>query len=492
LALSETDIDDAAYYSPKQDAIIHYKRNFYFIYSGSQQSSGHQCGVHDEESDAFKDVYDSELSGGSLVLYDGIRAVNSCLSWDIGTLQQNQQKKLSVLIAMESNEEKVLKVLAKNKQVENNAKFEETKKYWRSWISGFKHNFRDETQNRMVKRSLLTLKLLSDKNHGGIIAAPCMSPEYRFCWPRDATYVAYAFDMCGFHEESEQFYKWCKRAQEPEGGLYQRYFIEAKIRGPTWSSQIDEIATVIWGIGKHFDLTNDEKFLKSLWPMIKKAANFMTNLLDPKTILITSVGLWEEKFGTHVYSNATVYNALKTASVIAKDLEKSSLSKKWRRAAEKIQNSLIALAWDSSKGHFIKTVNPRDESLDISVIGLSFPFEVLQAQDSMMEKTAVAIEKIFDYKVGGIGRYPQDTYYGGNPWILSTLWLGLYYKNVEDVDKLEKIVNWTINHATELDLLSEQVNKIDGSSISAVPLAWSHAFFILAVLGLAELKSVKE
>jgi glucoamylase len=343
-----------------------------------------------------------------------------------------------------------------------------------------------------VKRSLLLLKLLSDKNHGGIIAAPCMEPEYRFCWPRDATYIAYAFDRCGFHQESKKFYKWCKRAQEPEGGLYQRYFIEARIRGPCWSSQIDEIATVIWGIGKHFDLTGDRGFLESLWSTIKKAAEFMCDKMDPKTSLIKSVGLWEEKFGSHIYSNAAVCNALKTASRTAKVLNENNFSEKWSASAEKIRSSLLDLAWDSSKNQFLKTFNPRDETLDVSLIGLTFPFEVLPAQDEMMRKTVAAIENSFNYEVGGIGRYSGDVYYGGNPWILATLWLALYNEKLKDGKKMEKLLKWTINHATELGLLSEQVNKSQGTSISAIPLAWSHAFFILSALGLDELKAAKE
>jgi glucoamylase len=489
LAISETDIDDTAYYLQKQDAIIHYKRNFYFLYGGTSQSCSHQCGVHGEESDAFNDVYDSELSGSSLVLYDGTRAVNSCLSWDIGTLRSGQKKDLTVLIVMGSNEKKVLKLLAKNRLTKPNVLFKKTEDYWKTWISGFKHNFGDKIVNRMVKRSLLLLKLLSDKNHGGMIAAPCMEPEYRFCWPRDATYIAYAFDRCGFHQESEKFYKWCKRAQEPEGGLYQRYFIEAKIRGPCWSSQIDEIATVIWGIGKHFELTEDRGFLKSLWPNIKKAAEFMCNNMDPKTNLVKSVGLWEEKFGSHIYSNSAVYSALETSSRIAKVLDENNLSEKWGASAEKIRSSLLELAWDASKNQFIKTFNPRDETLDVSSIGLTFPFGVLPAQDEMMRKTVAAIENSFNYEVGGIGRYSGDVYYGGNPWILAILWLALYNKKLKDVNKMEKLLKWTIDHATELDLLSEQVDKSKGSPISAIPLAWSHAFFILTALGLDELKA---
>jgi glucoamylase len=489
LAISETDIDDVAYYVEKHDTIVHYKRNFYYVYGGTAESSGHQCGVHGEGSDAFKDVYDSELSGDSLVLYEGTRAVNSCLSWDIGTLRSNEAKALSVLIVMGSNEEGILKVLEENRLRKIEEHLKKTESFWKTWIGGFKRDFSDELLNKMVKRSLLVLKLLTDKNHGGIVAAPCMEPEYRFCWPRDATYVAYALDKCGFYEESKKFYHWCKRAQEPEGGLYQRYYIEAKIKGPCWSSQIDEIATVVWGIGKHFDSTADLGFIESMWSTIEKAANYMCASINPDTNLVQSVGLWEEKFGSHTYSNAAVYGALETSARIARSMGKNNLYEKWNTAAEKVKSALLKLTWDSQKNLFIKTFNPKDESLDVSLLSLTFPFEVLPARDERMIKTALAIEKAFNYKVGGIGRYPRDAYYSGNPWILASLWLALYYEKLKDENKMEQITRWTINHATDIGLLSEQVDKLTGASISAVPLAWSHAFFILAMLGLDELRN---
>jgi glucoamylase len=82
-------------------------------------------------------------------------------------------------------------------------------------------------------------------------------------------------------------------------------------------------------------------------------------------------------------------------------------------------------------------------------------------------------------------------YYGGNPWILSVLWLTLYYEKLEDVNKTDQLLKWAIDCATDLDFLAEQIDKDTGVPISAVPLAWSHAFFILAVLGLDDLKTDK-
>jgi glucoamylase len=486
LAILETDIDDAAYYSQSNDAIIHYKRNFYLAYGGTLKSSGHQCGVHGEDSDAFIDAYDSKLSSGSLVLYDGTHAVNSCLSWDIETIHSHETKNLTILIAMGPSEEKVLKLLEENRRTMFKELMNRTEDFWVGWIRKFHHDPGDEVLNTLMKRSLLVLKLLADRNHGGIVAAPCMEPEYRFCWPRDATYVAYAFDKCGFHEEPEKFYDWCRRAQEKEGGLYQRYYIEAKTKGPCWSSQIDEVATVIWGIGKHFDLTRDSGFLESMWPTIERAAHFLCENIDPDTNFVKSVGLWEEKFGSHTYSNAAVYSGLKTAASTAEIMKENELHKRWSDAAEKIKRALVKFTWNPQLGYFIKTLDPEDKTLDISVLGLSFPFEVLPANDARMKKTALTIEEAFNYKSGGTGRYPGDAYYGGNPWILATLWLALYYEQLRDLNKTKALIRWTAKHATVLNLLSEQVDKMNDSPVSATPLAWSHAFFILAVLGLGE------
>jgi glucoamylase len=114
---------------------------------------------------------------------------------------------------------------------------------------------------------------------------------------------------------------------------------------------------------------------------------------------------------------------------------------------------------------------------------------VLSADEEKMKKTALEIEQAFNYRVGGIGRYPGDKYYGGNPWILSSLWLALYYTKVGEVNKVEELITWALRHTTDLDLQAEQIDKNTGLSVSAVPLAWSHAFFILAVLGLNELKA---
>ena len=73
-----------------------------------------------------------------------------------------------------------------------------------------------------VMRSLLTLKALSHRETGGIVAAGTTSlPEkiggsrnwdYRYCWLRDATFTLYALLGAGFVEEASAWRGWLLRA----------------------------------------------------------------------------------------------------------------------------------------------------------------------------------------------------------------------------------------------------------------------------------------
>lgn len=95
----------------------------------------------------------------------------------------------------------------------------ETEDHWRHWsrrciLQGRWHD--------PVLRSLLTLKALTYRPTGGIVAAPTTSlPEqiggvrnwdYRFCWLRDATFTLNALLLAGYVEEATAWQDWLLRA----------------------------------------------------------------------------------------------------------------------------------------------------------------------------------------------------------------------------------------------------------------------------------------
>jgi GH15 family glucan-1,4-alpha-glucosidase len=99
------------------------------------------------------------------------------------------------------------------------AALEETKTGWRGWIADAKEC---RPYSEAVQRSLITLKALTYRPTGGIVAAPTTSlPErlggernwdYRFCWLRDATFTLLALINSGLMREAADWRLWLRRA----------------------------------------------------------------------------------------------------------------------------------------------------------------------------------------------------------------------------------------------------------------------------------------
>jgi GH15 family glucan-1,4-alpha-glucosidase len=116
--------------------------------------------------------------------------------------------------------------------------FKETVNFWRRWIarSAYQGRWRE-----MVNRSALTLKLLTSRRHGSIVAAPTFGlPEhvggprnwdYRYTWIRDASFTLRALMELGFTEEAGAFMRWIEaRCEElaPDGALQIMYGIDGR------------------------------------------------------------------------------------------------------------------------------------------------------------------------------------------------------------------------------------------------------------------------
>ena len=93
--------------------------------------------------------------------------------------------------------------------------YQHTVKEWRSWINKttYKGHYSD-----LIRRSAITLKLLTSAEFGSVVAAPTFGiPEtlggnrnwdYRFTWIRDAAFTMYAFLRLGLYDEATDFINW--------------------------------------------------------------------------------------------------------------------------------------------------------------------------------------------------------------------------------------------------------------------------------------------
>jgi GH15 family glucan-1,4-alpha-glucosidase len=94
-----------------------------------------------------------------------------------------------------------------------------TAQWWREWLKSCTY---DGLHATAVRRSLLTLKLLTSSLTGAVIAAPTTSlPEdiggvrnwdYRYCWTRDSAFAIGAFLDLGCAAEGIAFQRWLLRA----------------------------------------------------------------------------------------------------------------------------------------------------------------------------------------------------------------------------------------------------------------------------------------
>jgi GH15 family glucan-1,4-alpha-glucosidase len=95
----------------------------------------------------------------------------------------------------------------------------------------------------MVNRSALTLKLLTSRTFGSIVAAPTFGlPErvgggrnwdYRYTWIRDASFTLYGLMRLGFTGEAAAFMRWVEdrcAELEPDGALQVMYGIDGRKR----------------------------------------------------------------------------------------------------------------------------------------------------------------------------------------------------------------------------------------------------------------------
>src|SRR5215467_12271807 len=116
--------------------------------------------------------------------------------------------------------------------------FKQTVNFWRRWVARSTYGGR---WREMVNRSALTLKLLTSRQHGSIVAAPTFGlPEligggrnwdYRYTWVRDSSFTLYALMRLGYTDEAAAFMRWmlarCHEL-EPDGSLQIMYGLDGR------------------------------------------------------------------------------------------------------------------------------------------------------------------------------------------------------------------------------------------------------------------------
>ena len=336
---------------------------------------------------------------------------------------------------------------------------------------------------RLYRRSLLALELLSDRESGAVIAAPELDPDfvhsggYGFVWGRDLAFIVLAFLAAGRDDLARSALRWLPTAQEPEGLWLQRHWTDGAL-APSWCRhQLDETGAILFAYEAAWEQLRDEELDEELWPSAQRAADFLLGTIEPDGLPLATADLWEERDGRHAFTAAAISAGLGAAAAIARRHEPQRAAA-YAEAAEVVRTAIERELWSEPHGRYLRSLD--DPTVDVSLLGLAWPFAVVEPGGERMRATVAALEQELGCPAGSLRRYAGDTYAGGNRWVLAALWLGLWYRQVGESHGLERALTYALSAQTNLGLLPEQVTE-DGEPAWVVPLAWSHAMLLLAV-----------
>lgn len=490
-SINESNTQDCIYYSSTKQAIVHYRRNVFLGFKlQGKKPYGYQCGRRNTHSDPLKGADKGEFWGNK----SSIKYGAGSMGWHLGTVEQDNSIEFSLILAAASNDSYLFKLLDLPILSDTNALTQRISQYWNSWLdSKPKQKF---IADNYYDRSLLAIKLMTNKESGAMVAAPEFDSHYLacggygYCWPRDAMFVALALDEAGYHQEAENFYLFAGRIQNSDGSWHQRYHMNGSL-APTWGQQIDQMGAVLWGYYHHYRLTGNVEFLKEIWPSVYKGAQYLALHRSKNGLPIPTMDIWEDQFAQSTYASSAVYGGLKGSARLAYHLGKEELQKQWDKTADSVKDSIIMNQWNKDFNSFIRSVNHnpneghyiQDTRLDIALLGLVYPYSVLPPAHSRIQSTAKLIkERLSNSIAGGIHRYEGDSYAGGNPWVLGTLWLSIFHSLQGEKTEALKLIKWAEKNSSQAELLPEQVHRLNGGPEWVLPLSWSHAMYILACL----------
>ena len=399
---------------------------------------------------------------------------------DESAVMYDATKEITLYISLESKLKSSFEASNYLKTVKEEELFDNTKKYWREFLEGhLNYYIKDKNFSNkeidIIERSILMFALLTNKDTGAVLASPDVDENftkcgrYGYCWPRDALFINDAMLKLGMFDEVTKFYTiWADKTQLSNGLFEQRYYSNGEL-APSWGLQIDETSSMIIGISK---LEDSKKYFH----VVEKAIVGLIEFLNDNYISKSCYDLWEERKDSHLYSTSSIYYALEVGREVIKDFPEcdhlvNEIDILQPKVLEGIKREFI------KDNCFIRSKN--NFATDISLLGVVTPFNVVNYNDEVALNTVNKIENELRTQNGGYLRYAGDLYMGGNPWIISSLWLALYYIESNNYEKAKELYDWVTEHADDKGFLAEQIDKETDKPAWIIGLSWSHALYII-------------
>jgi GH15 family glucan-1,4-alpha-glucosidase len=388
---------------------------------------------------------------------------------------------------------------------------------WRAWLHAGNLDVEREwaePYGDLVKRSELTLKLLSRADTGAIAAAVTTSlPEeiggvrnwdYRYSWIRDAGLAAQALYALGHPGDGHAFIEWAERAarhRDREGGTLKIvYGLDGStdlpesdlvnLEGYRRSSPVrigngaaEQLQLDIYGelISAAYELV---RFGDELPPDIRE---FLPQVADEACMHWSEpdYGIWELRNGPmhFVYSKVMAWMALDRALRLADDGVIDGPVEAWRSSAAAIREEVLRCGWDEELGSFRQTYDRAAHDASNLLIPL---MEFLPVDDPRVQRMIDSTTEALGEN-GLLRRYVIDDGVAGHEgsFMLCNFWLVDALALSGRVDEASERLDRLAGLANHLGLYSEMVDPGDGTFLGNFPQGFTHVGFINSSLYLA-------
>ena len=386
----------------------------------------------------------------------------------------------------------------------------ETENFWVQWASQLKYQgkYRD-----MVERSLITIKAMTYRPTGGLVAAMTTSlPEkiggvrnwdYRYCWLRDTTLSLMALAQAGYYEEATAWQDWLLRAlagspdqvQIMYGIRGERQLVEWEAEwlpgyensrpvrvGNAASTQIQldiygEVLNCFYHAQQSLAAHGEEEF------------RVLALLLDHlgKIWHLPDEGIWEVRGGPQqfTYSKMMAWVAFDRAVKLAEQLNYRAPLDEWKSIRDLIHREVCRDGYSVEKKCFVQSYG--SDQLDAALLLMPI-VGFLPADDPRVRATIEAVER--ELMVDGfVRRYKTAKVDDGLPpgegaFLACSFWMVSSLKLIGREEDGRKLFERLASLSNDVGLLSEEFDPVSKRLLGNFPQAFSHIALIHAAFHL--------
>jgi GH15 family glucan-1,4-alpha-glucosidase len=390
-----------------------------------------------------------------------------------------------------------------------------TETRWHDWSS---HCSLQGPWREAIIRSLITLRMLTYRPTGGIVAALTTSlPEwigsvrnwdYRFCWIRDATLTLYALLSSGYRNEARDWREWLMRAAAGHPSEMQIMYGLAGERRLTeyeipWLPGYEGSRPVRIGNAAHEQLQLDVygELMDALHATNRyglEASPFawglQVNLLEYLETIWEQPdqGIWEIRGEPRhfTFSKVMAWVAFDRAIKSVEQYGFEGPRAHWEDLRRRIAAEIVERGYDPKRNTFVQYYGARD--LDASLL-LIPQLGFLPPKDPRVRGTIEAVEREL-VQDGLVCRYPSRRGADGLPpgegvFLACSFWLANSLALIGRRDDAIALFERLLALRNDLGLLAEEYDPVAKRQLGNFPQAFSHTAIINTAAHLAELES---